>query len=233
MASKSVAKMWRVGRRPRTASALVGALALSMMASASPALAQEDAGPSFGQNILRTLMGGGAARPDINYRERSPLVIPPARALPAPAARSASQGNPAWPNDPDKQAGGSDGGPRSAQASAEREARSLSPTELRRGARARGGGGQRPHVAADDNETGRALRPHEMNAPTVSQAFGTALGGSKEKTVTFAGEPTRTRMTDPPAGYRTPAPSQPYTPPKGTGAFKIPSFFDRGTDPNQ
>lgn len=212
---------------------MVGALTLSITAGANSAHADDESSPTFEQNILRTLMGGGSARPDINYRERSPLVIPPARTLPPPAARGAAQGNPAWPNDPDKKAAASAGGPRSADAAAQREGRSLSPTELRRGARAGAGRDQRPSVTLDDNEMGRALRPHEMRAPTVLQAFGTALGGSKEQNAKFTGEPTRNRMTDPPAGYRTPAPTQPYAPPKSGGIFKIPTFFDRGTDPNQ
>jgi hypothetical protein len=71
-----------------------------------------------------------------------------------------------------------------------------------------------------------------MGAPTIFNAFRTA--GRPAKDEKFTREPDRTRMTDPPAGYRTPVGSQPYRPPSDTSSwFKIPSFFDRGTDPNQ
>ena len=38
--------------------------------------------------------------PEIDYRERSPLVVPPSRDLPPPQAKATPK-NPAWPNDPD------------------------------------------------------------------------------------------------------------------------------------
>ena len=37
----------------------------------------------------------------IEYRERSPLVVPPSRNLPQPRSETAATENPAWPNDPD------------------------------------------------------------------------------------------------------------------------------------
>jgi hypothetical protein len=35
-------------------------------------------------------------------------------------------------------------------------------------------------------------------------------GGKKEESAKFTGEPPRTSLTDPPPGYQTPSPDQPY-----------------------
>jgi hypothetical protein len=59
--------------------------------------------------------------------------------------------------------------------------------------------------------------------------FGSTVTGSAKPEV-FAGEPTRSRLTEPPGGYRTPSASQPYAPPKDSGSwFKPLNLFDRGT----
>ena len=67
-----------------------------VLLAASSASAQE--GVLF-KNLLENVFGGKGGN-DIEYRQRPPLVVPPASTLPRPqdepAARSA-----AWPNDPD------------------------------------------------------------------------------------------------------------------------------------
>ena len=43
-----------------------------------------------------------SAAAGIDYRERSPLVIPPTLDLPPPEAADAAARNPAWPRDPER-----------------------------------------------------------------------------------------------------------------------------------
>jgi len=72
------------------------------------AQAQTQADPdedSFEQAIIKNIMGGlgvDVGRPGIDYRERSPLVIPPTLDLPPPVAANPSAANPAWPREPER-----------------------------------------------------------------------------------------------------------------------------------
>jgi hypothetical protein len=51
--------------------------------------------------------------------------------------------------------------------------------------------------------------------------------GLQEK-ATFTGEPTRGSLTQPPPGYQTPSPNQPYAAGADRGGgWKIPSLLDR------
>src|SRR4051794_24405342 len=59
-----------------------GVLGVGLLLS-GPSLAAEEEEETFEQSVLRNLLGGGS-RPDVEYRERSPLVLPPSRDLPAP-----------------------------------------------------------------------------------------------------------------------------------------------------
>ncbi len=71
---------------------------------AATASAQDD-DDTFEQKIIKNILGGmgvDVGRPGIDYRERSPLVIPPTRDLPPPQAADVSARNPAWPREPDK-----------------------------------------------------------------------------------------------------------------------------------
>src|SRR5947209_19010099 len=81
-----------------------GALvALPMAASAQQA--QDDDEDTFEQKIIKNILGGmgvDVGRAGIDYRERSPLVIPPTRDLPPPQAAGAAARNPAWPREPDR-----------------------------------------------------------------------------------------------------------------------------------
>jgi hypothetical protein len=139
---------------------------------------------------------------EINYSERSPLVVPPNRNLPPPISPS---GPPAtnWPKDPDIQK--------------HKEAKDDDKPQVR------------PYDSVIESE--RALRPDELGvgrpAPAVSapgtgeQSSPSQLGEKKsgifnfnwtkkEEYGTFTGEPPRVSLTDPPPGYQTPSPDQPY-----------------------
>src|SRR5690348_11395994 len=88
-----------------------GALALATLAFGSPVSAQERDDSVEGNSIwnFEQRVWGGIVRglglrdpnaPEIDYRERSPLVVPPSRDLPPPQAKPIPKGG-AWPKDPD------------------------------------------------------------------------------------------------------------------------------------
>src|ERR1700749_3659052 len=61
---------------------------------------------TFEEKIIEGVMRGmGATNMDnssIDYRERSPLVVPPKLDLPPPASATAEKAAPNWPKDPDE-----------------------------------------------------------------------------------------------------------------------------------
>ena len=210
-------------RRLRNGAIAVGLGAMTLAAFGAPVLAQEEDDEPFEQKVMRTLLGN--PRGDIEYRERSPLVIPPGRDLPPPDRGAGVAANPAWPKDADAARNA-----RSASRSSsdpEKSARPLSPDEIKRGTVARGRDAGRDRASMSDNETGRPLLPSEYNRDGKAKPlFG--LFSAKPEPERFVEEPTRTRMTQPPSGYQTPSASQPYAPPKEQSWFKLPSVFDRG-----
>jgi hypothetical protein len=145
----------------------------------------------------------------IDYRERSPLVVPPNSSLPAPEA-AGTPSNPAWPVDPDQK--------RRREASKKKKSKKyLSGT----------------------NADSRALLPSELDPPSVAAARRTGnvsaggndgqmspselgyfgglfskkalgIGVSQDEVGTFKQEPPRGSLAEPPAGYQTPSVSEPY-----------------------
>src|SRR2546423_14243523 len=82
-------------------------LVLPMAASAQQA--QDDDKDTFEQKIIKNILGGmgvDVGRAGIDYRERSPLVIPPTRDLPPPQATGSAARNPARPPEPDRKLAG-------------------------------------------------------------------------------------------------------------------------------
>jgi hypothetical protein len=145
----------------------------------------------------------------IDYRERSPLVVPPKLDLPPPAA-SADVKAPNWPKDPDESRRKAAIAARKKENKDPREAsRVLMPSELnQRGAKSTGGEsvdqpGGNPGATA-------ILSPSQLG---YSGGFSGLFGGSKSETAQFKGEPTRDSLTQPPSGYQTPSPNFAY----GTG----------------
>jgi hypothetical protein len=200
-------------------------LALSAVALVRPAQAADDE-VTVDQKFMRGIMEGLGLKRDgeemINYRERSPLVIPPSRALPPPERSDAAiANNPAWPKDPDQER-------RKAQAAMEkgrnvsdereREQNPLRPDQLTPGGRSK--------VRTDDGYEppasgfGSQIMPSELGFK--NSMFGNMFGGKKEETEKFTGEPPRSSLTDPPTGYQTPSPSQPY----GVGKAAAPKATD-------
>lgn len=187
----------RVGMRLARAAVGVSFAVLSICAHSSIARAgdyDDPSGQTFGSQVLKAI---GLPDPDhpqyeINYSERSPLVVPPNRNLPAPMSSNQLPA-PNWPQDPD--------------------------------VRKRQATKQQVHVEGDRViDEGRPLRPDEL-VPKQSRDSAAATNGidpghkssafsfdwfKKEEYGTFTGEPARASLTDPPPGYQTPSPDQPY-----------------------
>jgi hypothetical protein len=194
---------------------LFGALVLA--GSLAPARAEDD-DEWADQKFIRGILSGlglkrsGLNDSEIEYRERSPLVVPPSRDLPPPETASPTASNPAWPVDQDetrRKAAAKRKRTGDAASNWEESQRQLRPDELNNP----GGGGDKAgqQRSASDPETyGNPMKPSELGYKGGLFSFGSFFGGSKEEQATFEREPTRSALTDPPVGYRTPSPSQPY-----------------------
>jgi len=206
-------------------------LGLTAILGVGSALAEDD-DTSFDQKIMRSIMGGLGFKQDgeatINYQERAPLVIPPSRDLPPPESSDAAvANNPAWPKDPDierrKQQAAIEKN-RNVSDEREREQNPLRPDQLTPGKRPKTRRVQTDNgYQAPASGFGNQLMPSELgSAPgTVWSAM---FGSKKEETAKFTGEPPRAALTDPPTGYQTPSPDQPYglgkaPPPKATDNY--------------
>ncbi len=84
------------------------ALGIGLVMTAGPVRAgdddDDDDGMTFEEKIIDNLMSGIGAKsmekPGIEYRERSPLVVPPKLDLPPPATQAKNAPN--WPKDPEE-----------------------------------------------------------------------------------------------------------------------------------
>ena len=192
---------------------LWGCLALVLAFGAASAHAEDDDEDlTFEQKLMRNLLGGVLGTgPGIDYRERAPLVVPPSRDLPPPEPGTAAINNPAWPVDADVKRRKEER-KRSREArrfhSDNEDGRALRPDELELGRKA-GAGRVTPGRALTEDEAARPLSPSALGykGGLFSNLFG---GGGEEKPAVFAGEPERSSLIEPPPGYRTPSPAQPY-----------------------
>ena len=161
--------------------------------------------------FFRSILAGLGLRRDgdgIDYRERSPLVVPPSRNLPPPENRHVAEKTAAWPNDPTSSA------PRRPRPRARSRARPSKrnrypelPSQLERAAPRRRRAEPAPDRRARKDPTAPSTLA-ELGAKSIFTCGG--LIGHKEEYATFTGEPPRTSLTEPPPGYRTPSPAQPY-----------------------
>jgi hypothetical protein len=196
--------------------------------------------PTFDQKIMRGIMDGLGFKRDgeagINYQERAPLVIPSSRDL-APPEQANAANNPAWPKDPDverRKAQAAMETTRNISDEREREQNPLRPDQLTPGTR----GKQQKRQAArpDDGYQppasgfGSQVPPSELGYK--GGLFGAMFDNKKEEQAKFTGEPPRSSLTEPPPGYQTPSPAQPYGLAKGAPAKAADNFLDR-PDPSK
>jgi hypothetical protein len=193
---------------------LAALLAFGMVfAGANQSALANDEDEAFDTKIIRGFLRSLGLRngneAGIEYRERSPLVVPPSRALPSPETTPATAANPAWPLDVDIKR---DRERRTARRNAktiEEESLPELPSELNRVGRAtRTPAGQTPTGGPADDPL-RPSTPNELGSKSLF-TWGSLWGQPKEEYATFTREPSREALTQPPAGYRTPSPSQPY-----------------------
>lgn len=207
---------------------LSGTLALSLLlagAFARPAAAQSE----FESNPLDSVMElfglkEDKEKPEIDYRERAPLVVPPAAAqgqLPAPED-AAHRKNPNWPKDPDVERRRREAAAANAPVVRDDPGRPLLPSELEKGRKKILG--VIPTEPAATGTKSDVLLPSQLGATSWLPG----IGGEKEKPLVFNGEPERDSLLQPPPGYQTPAPNAPYgVVEKKQEPWKLPSLFDR------
>jgi hypothetical protein len=217
---KTEASFWIVQKISLTRATRFAAIALGigLVMAAGPVRAaddEDDDDKTFEEKIIEGIMAGiGGTNMEnrgIEYRERSPLVVPPKLNLPPPAGTSAEVKAPNWPKDPDVA--------RQKAAAAARKkankdpieaARVLTPNELAAG-----------KTAAAPRRDNEPMQPgNSFNNPLLSPSqlgytggLTGMFGGNKSETAPFKGEPTRETLTQPPPGYQTPSPNFAY----GTG----------------
>ena len=184
---------------------IAGLVGLSI-AAASPARAADDGYANVFSSVLGSVgLIKGDTPPDIEYRERAPLVLPKDEALPKPVA-GGTQHTAAWPQDPDVLR-------RRKEADEARAPHTLSPLigdktklmsrdEQMRG-RAEDSEPVRPNGCGNDgNQRGcLVVSPDELKAE--GERF-EAANPDKSDTLVAGQEPERVYLTQPPKGYMKP-----------------------------
>src|SRR5258707_12076457 len=174
----------------------VVALGVGLVMTAGAARAEnddEDDGKTFEEKIIEGIMAGvGGTNMEnrgIEYRERSPLVVPPKLELPPPESVRTEIKDPNWPKDPDEARRKAAIAARKKERakSPEEAARPLTPAELNVG-----------RTAAPAHTSSEPIQPGVSNNPALSPAqlgyngglFG-IFKGNKPEAVPFTGEPER------------------------------------------
>jgi hypothetical protein len=205
-----------IGRAVRLSAVVfgIGLLLASGIARAQDDDENQDDDKTFEEKIIDKLMkGAGATNMEsanpIDYRERSPLVVPPKLDLPPPASAAQATPAPNWPKDPDIQR-------RAAAAAARKKeikdpvqsARPLTPAEMKVGrtASSKQTGPMQPVTS-----TPTMLSPSQLGSKIG--LFGMFKGGNDSESKQFTNEPERESLTQPPPGYQTPSTAYAY----GTG----------------
>jgi hypothetical protein len=219
--TKACGSLTRISPRPLTRALKFSAAALGvgllLAAGAARAEDPEDEDKTFEEKIIEGIMKGiGGTNMDntgIDYRERSPLVVPPKLDLPPPAAAAADVKAPNWPKDPDEAR-------RKAAIAARKKAnkdpmeasRILSPSELNAARTASGtsGGTRGSDSTAPGGGANSILSPSELG---FEGRFSSLFSGNKAEMKEFRAEPPRESLTQPPPGYQTPSSGFAY----GTG----------------
>jgi hypothetical protein len=212
---RTVQKSSRALTRALRLAAIALGIGLVMTAGAVRAQEDDEDDKTFEEKIIEGIMAGiggtNMENKGIDYRERSPLVVPPKIDLPPPASASADVKAPNWPKDPDEARRKAAIAARKKDNKDPIEARRLlTPSELNKG-----------KVAASARTSDDPVQPgSQSNNPILSPSqlgftggFSDLFGGNKTETAPFKGEPTRDSLTQPPSGYQTPSPNFAY----GTG----------------
>ena len=215
------ASNWMV---PVSAGALMRAMRLAVVAlgvglvltaGAARAADDEEDDKTFEEKIIEGIMAGiGGTNMEnrgIEYRERSPLVVPPKLDLRPPEAVKSEIKDPNWPKDPDEQRRKAAIAARKKENKDPREAsRVLTPSELNAVKTTPRARTSNDPVQPGNSSNNPMLSPAQLG---YTGGFSGLFGGNKTETAPFKGEPTRDSLTQPPPGYQTPSPNFAY----GTG----------------
>lgn len=159
-------------------------------------------------NLMRGIGGTNMENRGIDYRERSPLVVPPKLDLPPPGSVNAEAKAPNWPKDPDEQRRkAAIAARKKANKDPQQSARILMPSELEL---------KKPGKSTGGDSVDRPGGNPVLLSPSQLGYEGGLFGffkGNKAESAEFKGEPTRDTLTQPPVGYQTPSPNFAY----GTG----------------
>jgi hypothetical protein len=226
-------------------------LGLTLVMTAGAARAGDDDDRSFTERFVdgfkATIRGNNMDNRGIDYRERSPLVVPPNLDLPPPVADAGPAKIANWPKDPDERqrkaiiaAKKKNAPPVAAAAPQAAQANAAAPVAAPGGPAV---------IAADTSQPAPA--PREGTAkydPTLDQGgnivrdgagsigstlgigdtfgLGSLFGGKSHDSAQFTNEPSREALTQPPAGYQTPSSGYAYgVAPKG--------FLDGQSNPDR
>jgi len=183
--------------------ALVAASLLGLsFAAGSPARAADDGYA----NVFSSVLGAVGVistdkTPDIEYRERPPLVLPPGGALPKPVTGGAAR-TAAWPQDPDvlkhRKEAEEARAPHTLDRNSNDKGVVLSKAEMLKG-RAQGEP-VRPNECGNDGKVRNCM----VLNPDVLEAEGEryrALNPEKSDALVAGQEPEREYLTQPPKGY--------------------------------
>ncbi len=197
-------------------------LGAALLVPGTPARAGDnDDSVPIDTKIIRGILEGFGLRRDgseaISYGERAPLVLPPSHTLPPPEnSNAALANNPAWPVDPDVKR-------RKEEAAQERkstlnadqtllhEQSVLRPDELAPGPKPRKSLRQSAGGSYESTPYGASnpLPPDKLGSK--GNIFSRMFAPDKDESIgSFTSEPPRTALTEPPQGYQTPSPEQPY-----------------------
>ncbi|HXT07529.1 MAG TPA: hypothetical protein VN715_11395 [Roseiarcus sp.] len=181
------------------------AVALSLCFAAAPAYAGDDGQASLFTGLANTFGLAKQDNPDIDYRERSRLVLPPKMTLPPPG-RSQTALDPAWPTNVEAVRAHNlkkleDAGPSARDVANGHYV--LIPPGADVKVTTSGFNRRGPSCRIPDPKTGAC--PEEPRGPAMNWNPLTWVGLQQKPLVTLGPEPERESLTDPPKGYRSPA----------------------------
>jgi len=213
-------------------------LGVGLLMAAGAARAGDDDGEddkTFEEKVIEGIMKGMGAtnmeNSSIDYRERSPLVVPPKLDLPPPASAAAEKTAPNWPKDPDEARRKAAIAARKKDKNDHRDAtmvsndaaRPVMPSELN----------ARSAKPSSDMKNSDSLKPGDPGGnPLMPSQLGYEGGfmglfkGNKVESTEFKQEPSRESLVQPPPGYQTPSPDQPYGEGKADSAPKAANATD-------
>lgn len=209
-------------RALRLAAVLLG---VGLVLGSGVARAQEEADEddrTFERKLMDNLMGGlGGKRLDdgtINYRERSPLVVPSRTDLPPPVTGKRALA-PNWPKDPDEaERKAAREAAKVKEKSPEEQRVPLMPSELAARTPRSKSASSESVTPGGNNNSDKPLMMMPSQLGYVGGLFSNPFG-SKTESEKFVSEPERGDLTQPPTGYQTPSPNYAY----GVGQLKAPT----------